>query len=175
MSNQDYSVRSGKDPGAETMPEAEDKNQNARDAAADAFSKAADMSRRAGAEAKHAASTTASTVAQSFKELMDRQLGNGADLAGHLAGSVRLAADDIARESPLVAGVVHSFANKVDGYAEGLQGQTVDQVTKTASDFTRREPVLVFGLAAVAGFLLLRTMKVAGSMSAPPIQPSQRN
>ena len=59
----------------------------------------------------------------------------------------------------MVADFVRSFTNTVDGYAEGLQEQTFDQLARTASDFTRREPALVFGLAAVAGFFVFRTMK----------------
>jgi hypothetical protein len=30
---------------------------------------------------------------------------------------------------------------------------------RTASDFTRRQPALVFGLASLAGFMLLRVLK----------------
>jgi hypothetical protein len=30
---------------------------------------------------------------------------------------------------------------------------------RTASDFTRRQPALVFGLASLAGFVLLRVLK----------------
>jgi hypothetical protein len=46
---------------------------------------------------------------------------------------------------------------------------------QTAADFTRRQPALVFGLAALAGFFAIRTLKSSPSISAPPIQPSQDN
>ncbi len=169
MSNQDF----GRDTSANSRSDtrASDKNQNMRDAANPAFSRASDMARDAGEQAKQAASATASTVTQNVKELLDRQLGSGADVAGHFASSARLAADDLAKESPMVAGFVRSFANTVDSYAEGLQEQSVDQLARTASDFTRREPALVFGLAAVAGFFAFRTMKSAQSVESPPIQP----
>ncbi len=169
MSNQDFGRDTSADSRSDTR--ASDRNQNMRDAANQAFSRASDMARGAGEQAKQAASTTASTVTQNVKELLDRQLGNGANLAGHFASSARLAADDLAKESPMAAGFVRSFANSVDSYAEGMQQQSVDQLARTASDYTRRQPALVFGLAAVAGFFAFRTMRSARSVESPPIQP----
>jgi hypothetical protein len=63
----------------------------------------------------------------------------------------------------------------VDGYANRLENQTVEQLTKTASDYTRQQPALVFGLAAVAGFFAFRTFKNTQSVSSPPIQPTDQN
>jgi hypothetical protein len=108
------------------------------------------------------------------KGLLDEQIGSGASLAGAFAGSIRLAADDLDKQSPIMAGLVRNFADKVEGYADEFQGQTVDQLARSASRFTRQQPALVFGLAAVAGFFLFRTMKSASeeTESSPPIQPS---
>jgi hypothetical protein len=144
-----------------------------RDAAGQAFSKASEMARDAGEKAKRAASDTASTMGDEVKTILDRQLGTGATMAGQFASSIRIAADDLSRESPMLAGVVRGFANRVDGYAQDLQDQTVDQVMKAASDFTRKQPALVFGLAALAGFFVLRTFKSTGGDPTPSIQPSQ--
>jgi len=54
-------------------------------------------------------------------------------------------------------------AKKVEEFSRDLQGQTVDDLVRTASDFTRRQPAVVFGLASLAGFLLFRVLK-----SSPP-------
>ena len=143
--------------------------------AGDAFSKASDMARDAGAKAKRAASDTASGMTDSVMGLLNEQLGTGAASAGRLADAMRVAADDLSRESPLLAGVVRTFAGNVDGYADRLENQTVEQLTKTASDYTRRQPALVFGLAAVAGFFAFRTFKNTQSVSSPPIQPTDQN
>ena len=112
MSNQDFGQDSSPTAtsDAERISRAGDKNQNIRDAANQAFSRASDMARDATEQAKHAASATDSTVTQNVKDLLDRQIGSGADLAGHFAHSVRLAADDLAKESPMIAGFVRSFA-----------------------------------------------------------------
>ena len=146
---------------------------NVRNSAGQAFSKASEMARDAGEKAKRAAADTAATMGDEVKEILDRQLGTGATMAGQFASSIRIAADDLSLESPMLAGVVRGFANRVDGYAQDLQDQTVDQVMKAASDFTRKQPALVFGLAALAGFFVLRTFKSTGGDTAPSIQPSQ--
>jgi len=148
------------------------KNEKIRAAAGDAFSKASDMARDAGEKAKRAASDTASSMTDSVVGLLNEQIGAGADSAGRLAKAMRLAADDLSKESPLLAGVVRTAAGNVGHYASRMENQTVDQLTKTASDYTRRQPALVFGLAALAGFFAFRTFKNAQSVSAPPIQPT---
>jgi hypothetical protein len=56
-----------------------------------------------------------------------------------------------------------------------LRDQSIDEIWQSAADFTRRQPALVFGLAALAGFFALRTVKSSQSMSAPSIQPSHHS
>ena len=143
-----------------------------KDAASDAVDKVSSAAKDAGAKAKRAATETASSMAGQVKGLLDEQVGSGVSLAGAFASSIRLAADDLQRESPAMAGLVRNVAEKVDEYAEEFQGQTVDQLAQSAANFTRKQPALVFGLAAVAGFLLFRTVKNAGEPSSPSIQPS---
>jgi ElaB/YqjD/DUF883 family membrane-anchored ribosome-binding protein len=138
-----------------------------------AFSQASDVARDAGAKARDVASETASDVTAQVKDLLDRQIGTSANIAGHLATSARRAADDLADESPFVAGVVRTFADRVEGYADGIKDRTVEELVRTASDFTRRQPALVFGLAALAGFVIFRTARSTPSIAAPPIQPTR--
>ena len=142
------------------------------DAASQALSQASNVARDAGAKARQAAGETASDVAAQVKDALDRQIGTGATMAGQFASSVRLAADDLASQSPLLSGAVRSFADTVESYADGVKDRTVEELVRTASDFTRRQPGLVFGLAALAGFVIFRTVKSAPSVSAPPIQPA---
>jgi hypothetical protein len=146
-----------------------------KDTANEAYAKASDMAREAGAKAKQAASDTATTITDQVKDMIDRQIGSGANVANQFASSVRVAADDLDAQSPMLAGLVRNFAGKVEGYAEDLQGQTVDHLTRAATDFTRKQPALVFGLAALAGFFMFRTMKSAQGTASPPIQPMQEN
>jgi hypothetical protein len=145
------------------------RNKKMRDAAGETF--ASDTARDAGAQAKRTAEGAASSLTDSIIGLLNQQLGAGADAAGRFASSMRLAAHDMERENPMLADLVRGLAHNVDAYADALENQTVEQLTKSASDFTRRQPALVFGLAAVAGFFAFRTFKNAQSVSSPSIQP----
>ena len=118
-----------------------------------------------------AVATVTETVTAQVKQLLDRQVGSGADMMGHVAGAVKRAAQELDRDAPQLAGMVRTAAEQMNGYADGLRDQSVEQLTRAASDFTRRQPAVVFGLAALAGFCVLRTLKSSPSMASPPIQP----
>lgn len=135
---------------------------------------AQDLAQQAAGSARQAASDTASSVTKQVKELLDKQVDSGAEIVGHFATSAKRAAEDLEENAPQLAGLVRSFADRVDGYADDLRDQSVDQLWRTASDFTRRQPAVVFGLAAVAGFFAFRILKSAPapSMPSPSIQPS---
>ncbi|MFL6799723.1 MAG: hypothetical protein ACJ8F3_20195 [Xanthobacteraceae bacterium] len=141
--------------------------------AKDAMSGASSAAQDAAGKIKSAASDTAANLAGEVKQMLNHQVGGGADVIGYVARSARRAADDLERDSPQIAGLVRSLASRMDGYAGDLRDQSVDEILRTATDFTRRQPALVFGLAAVAGFFALRTLKSTTPLSAPPIQPQQ--
>jgi uncharacterized protein YjbJ (UPF0337 family) len=149
-------------------------SERASKAAKDALSTASARAEEAAGKVKQATSDTAETLTGEVKELLNRQVGGGADMLGHVARSARRAAADLEHDSPQVAGLARSLASQVDRYADGLRDQSIDEIWRTAADFTRRQPALVFGLAALVGFFALRTVKSSPSVSAPPIQPSHQ-
>lgn len=141
-----------------------------------ALSSASAMVGEAATKATQAASETAVTVTEQVKELLDRQVGSGADMVGRLAGATRRAAQELERDAPQMAGLVRGAADRMGDYADGLRDQTAEQLMRSASDFTRRQPALVFGLAALAGFLAMRTLKSTRvSVPSPSIQPTHRS
>ena len=170
MTNQSFEDASSSD-----LSEHEARNKKFRDATGEAFSKASDTARDAAEKAKRAAGDAASSVSDHVMGLLNDQIVVGAQSANHFAGSMRIAADDLERESPMLAGLVRGFAHNVDHYADRFEDQTVEQLVKSASDLTRRQPALVFGLAALAGFFAYRTFKTASdsSVSSSPIQPAR--
>ena len=151
--------------------EHEARNKKFQDAASNAFFRASDEVRDAGEKAQRAAADAASTMSDHVMGLLNDQIGLGAQSANRFASSMRLAANDLEQENPMLAGLVRGFAHNVD---DRLEHQTVEQLTKSASDLTRRQPALMFGLAALAGFFAFRTFKSASdrSVSSPPIQPA---
>jgi hypothetical protein len=168
MNNQNFEDAESPAPGERT------KSSKIRDAAGEAFSKASDTARDAGEKAKRAAADAASTMSDQVMGLLNDQLGVGAESANRFAASLRVAADDLEHENPMLAGLVRGFAHNVDHYADRLEDQTVEQLAKSASVLTRRQPALMFGLAALAGFFAFRTFKSASasSVASPPIQPT---
>jgi hypothetical protein len=142
----------------------------------EAFSKASDMAQEAAGRAKRAAADGASTVTTQVKELLDRQVSHSADIAGHFVGSARLAADDLDQHSPQLAGLVRIFADRVESYSDDLRDRSIEGLVQAASDITRRQPALVFGLAALTGFVVFRSFRSApSSVPSPSIQPRQEH
>jgi hypothetical protein len=137
--------------------------QDLRAKAGEAAAKVADAAQQAGSQAKETAASLASDAGQKAKGLLNMQVSAGADLAGHVAQSARCAAEDLDKNAPQLAGLVRGAAERVEEFSRDIRGQTVEDLVRTASDFTRRQPALVFGLASLAGFLALRVLK-----SSPP-------
>jgi hypothetical protein len=147
MSNQDFPRGAAGSP-----PAHEGASEWTTKAAKDALSRASSFAEDAGGKVKQAASDTAATLTGEVKEILNRQVGGGADMLGNVARSVRRAAEDIERDSPQIADLARTLATRVDGYAHDLRDQSVEQIWQTTKDFTRRQPAVVFGLAALAGF-----------------------
>lgn len=129
--------------------------------ARETVSKLSGAAAQATEKAKQSASEAASTVTQQVKEMLDERVGSGATLVGHLANSGKRAAEDLDRNAPQLAGLMRGVVGSVENFADTMRDQSVDQLFRTASDYTRRKPALVFGLAALAGFFVFRTLKAA--------------
>ena len=155
-----------------TTPSSRPKNQStASDVAQDmraktgeAISKVTDAAQQAGSQAKDAAASLASDAGQKAKGFLNMQVASGSDLAGHVARSVRSAADSLNPDAPQLASLARGAAERVEQFSRDIRGQTVEDLLRTASEFTRRQPALVFGLASLAGFLAFRVLK----SSSPP-------
>jgi ElaB/YqjD/DUF883 family membrane-anchored ribosome-binding protein len=141
-------------------------SQHMRAKAGEAISKFADVAQQAGSQAKQTASSLASDANQKAKGFLNQQVASGSDLAGHVADSARCAADNLDQNAPQLAELVRGAAKRVEEFSRDLRGQTVEDLVRTASDFTRRQPAVVFGVASLAGFLLFRVLK-----SNPPSSP----
>ena len=147
------------------------RNKDFRDTAKEALNTVADKARDAGEQARRATANVTSTISEPVMDMLNEQLGSGVQSVSRLASSMKLAANDLTQESPVLAGLMGGLADNVASYADRLEGQTVKQLSQSASDFTRRQPAVMMGIAAIAGFFAFRTFKNAGSMASPPIQP----
>jgi hypothetical protein len=173
MSNQTGPVRSGSASLREDGPVNTGKSLQ-REGSTSAASMTAEVS----SKAKELASDAADTLTQQTARLLDNQIGAGAELIGQMAGATRRVSEELKEQSPQVAELVRSLADRVDGYSDQLREQSVSELIGSARDFTRRQPALVFSLAAVAGFFAWRLVKAtptsAFTMRSPSIQPTDR-
>ena len=109
--------------------------------------------------AQEMGSDAASNITGQIKSLLNDQVSRGADVVGQVASSTRVAAEDLHRTSPELAGLVGGVADSLENYSANLRDQSVEELVRAASNYTRRQPAIVFGLAALVGFFALRTIK----------------
>lgn len=110
-------------------------------------------------------SGTASTVTSQVQGVLDEQVVRGARMMSNVAQSTRVAADELETDAPQIAGLVRGMADRVEEYSRNLENQSVTDLYVAATDFTRRQPAVVFGVAALAGFFALRTIKSSSTSS----------
>jgi hypothetical protein len=99
--------------------------------------------------------------------LVETPKAAGADALEGVGRAVRNAADDIGKESPVVAGYVRNAAAHIDKAAGGLRDHSVGDLLAMVTKFGREQPVAFFAGAVVAGFALSRFVKVGVSEPAP--------
>jgi ElaB/YqjD/DUF883 family membrane-anchored ribosome-binding protein len=161
---------SGRHPNDRQRSDAQNRGAQTRTPGSDTLSQVSDAAQSATSTARKAASEAVSTIADQVKELLDSQLASGVEMVGHLGSSAKRAAADLDRNAPQLAGLVRGVGDRIESYADDMRDQSVDELFRSASNFTRRQPALVFGLAALAGFFAYRTIK-----STPlPTQPVRR-
>jgi len=129
--------------------------------AGEAVSKLSEVVQEAGTQAKETATSLAVEAGQNAKRLMNKQVGNSADFIGHVATSVKTAARSLDGQAPQLAKWAQDLATRADEFSASIRYQTVDELYASASAYARRQPTLVFGAAAVCGFLLFRLFKAS--------------
>jgi hypothetical protein len=145
---------------SETRPlQPQDGAKDLTETASDAISKLADAAQSAGQQAKATATSLASEANEKAKGVMNEQVAVGADWIGYVAKATKAAADDLKHNAPQLSGLVRDAADKVEKFSKNLQHQSVEDLYRSASDFTRRQPAVVFGSAALFGFFMSRLLK----------------
>jgi ElaB/YqjD/DUF883 family membrane-anchored ribosome-binding protein len=129
-------------------------------------SKLADAAQQTAQEAAEGLRQTASSLASDTRArmngLLSEKLSSGAEVVGQVAGSARRAADDLERTSPQISGLLRDASAHMEEFSRTLRAKSVDEIVETATSYARRQPAVLFGAAAVAGFALFRLFK-AGS------------
>ena len=109
-----------------------------------------------------------SNLTSQMQGVLDQQVVKGAKMMSNVANSTRRAADELQTDAPQLAGLVRGMADRLQDYSRDLENQSAADLYRAASDFTRQQPAVVFGLAALAGFLALRTFRSSSSEYGTP-------
>ncbi|CUH75659.1 hypothetical protein [Tropicibacter naphthalenivorans] len=108
--------------------------------------------------AKQAAMDARDAVAETAEAHAEEVRDEVADRVDQTAEAAHQAADAYDPNS-LQAQLLSQLAGNIEGLTDKLRGKTVEDMAQDAATFARRNPALVLGGAAVAGFALARFLK----------------
>jgi ElaB/YqjD/DUF883 family membrane-anchored ribosome-binding protein len=133
-----------------------------------ARAKSADTIPDLGSAAKQAADTLVSATTEKLKDAANQQVAAGADLVRHVGASVRAAGEHLEGDAPQLARLVFNAAETIERSADRLRGQSAEEFARSTAEFARERPEIVFGVAAVGGFLLFRLLNAGISGATGP-------
>ena len=123
-----------------------------------------DRSRPAESAEQQAAQQQARALWQDAKEgarsMLDEQKHTAASGIGDLAAALRTSAKDLgSRNQPTIARMAECAAEGLEQVSGAIQRRDLDGLIRETESYARRQPVLFFGAAVIAGFLAVRFMK----------------
>jgi len=107
---------------------------------------------------KGVAGTLTSLAGDELRRFADRQVDVGAEMVGHVAQSMRSAADSLDDNLPQLGGLAREAADRAEELAVTVRGQSASDLAQMAVDFARRRPAVLLGAAAAVGFVLYRVL-----------------
>ena len=135
-----------------------------------ARAKSADTISDLGSAAKQAADTLVSATTEKLKDAanQDAHPRHAADLVRHVGASVRAAGEHLESDAPQLARLVFNAAETIERSADRLRGQSAEEFARSTAEFARERPEIVFGVAAIGGFLLFRLLNAGISGATGP-------
>jgi len=107
-------------------------------------------------QARDAAKSLATQASDQVMTLADQQVSAGAEMAAEIAESIRSAAAALDEKVPQLAEYARRAADRVENFSDSLREQSAAELMQSTAAFARRQPAVVFGAAAIGGFLLYR-------------------
>jgi hypothetical protein len=102
-------------------------------------------------------------VASEAEEVVERQKEAGAERVDEMAKAVHGAADELGKQMPQAAELVHAAASRLEQGAEALRERNLGDLAGTFTEMGQKEPLALFGGAVVAGFAISRFLKSSSS------------
>jgi hypothetical protein len=99
------------------------------------------------------------------ESLAENQKRAGAEKVDEMAKAVHGAADELGKQMPQAADLVHAAASRLEQGADALRERNIRDLTATFNDMGRKEPLALFGGAVVVGFAISRFLKSSSDNS----------
>jgi hypothetical protein len=94
------------------------------------------------------------------RSMLDEQKHSAASGINDLAAALRTSAKDLGgRNQATVARIAQSAAASLDQISGALQRRDLDGLVREAESYARRQPLVFFGAAVLAGFCAMRFVK----------------
>jgi hypothetical protein len=106
-----------------------------------------------------------SDAASQAEGIAERQKKAGAERVDEMAKAVHGAADELGKQMPQAADLVHAAASRLEQGAQALRDRNVRDLMGTFNEMGRKEPLALFGGAMVAGFAISRFLKSSSAGS----------
>ncbi len=120
---------------------------------------AANIVRDSATDLLDTAKGVASNTGDRIKDVVVTQKDAGADRIRGVASVIRRAADDLEEDVPLAAPYIRRAAEEIDDFASALKTQSLSEIVGSIEGFAHRQPAAFLGIAAFAGFAVVRLMK----------------
>lgn len=117
---------------------------------------------QAQAKAKQAGKEVIGSVKEKAESLVEEQKDAAVEQIDGVAGALRKSAKQMHEEQAWLAQGVEQAADTIDSMAKALRNKDIGTLMGDLEDYTRRQPMMVLGGAAVVGFLLARFIKSSG-------------
>jgi hypothetical protein len=75
---------------------------------------------------------------------------------------------------PQLAGLIRDASARIEDFSRQIRSQSASELAHTVSQFARRRPAVVFGLAAACGFLAFRLLNASSPRRSSASSPDHR-
>ncbi len=130
-----------------------------------------DDSRNTKPELGAAASEIKTALSGKAEELAGRSAESGAAAVAALGKTAATLAESLEDQSPAVAEYVRSTGQRIDRLADDLRDKSAGELLTIATDFGKRQPLVLLAGSAIVGFALARIVKAGMGASTEAAGP----
>lgn len=142
----------------DAVANARDATMSAADAVKEAAANAASAARDAASHSADSLKSMAGDATAAVHDTLSSQKAAGAELVADFARNARQTAQGLQENSPQLARMVGSFADRAENFAGNMRDTSIDDMVGSVGDFARRKPIAAIGASMLVGFAIARLM-----------------